>query len=57
MSIFALLLGSLQLSRASRGTELSEAVMKAAIKGANSLLLGGKLHHTSKAKTKSAKKA
>jgi TetR/AcrR family transcriptional regulator, transcriptional repressor for nem operon len=50
MSILALLVGSIQVSRASRGTELSEAMIAAAIKGANSLLLGGKRHHRSKPK-------
>jgi TetR/AcrR family transcriptional regulator, transcriptional repressor for nem operon len=50
MSLFALLLGSIQLSRASRGTELSEAMIAAAIRGANRLLKGDKLHHRSKTK-------
>lgn len=50
MSVFALLLGSIQLSRASRGTEFSEAMIEAAINGANSLLRGDKLHHRSKPK-------
>jgi TetR/AcrR family transcriptional regulator, transcriptional repressor for nem operon len=50
MSIFALLLGSIQLSRASRGTEFSEAMIEAAVNGANCLLRGGKLHHRSKPK-------
>jgi TetR/AcrR family transcriptional regulator, transcriptional repressor for nem operon len=38
MSLFALLLGSIQLSRVSRGTELSEAMIDAASKAANSLI-------------------
>ena len=50
MAIFALLVGSIQLSRASRGTELSEAIIEAAIKAAKSLIMGGKLHRRSEPK-------
>jgi TetR/AcrR family transcriptional regulator, transcriptional repressor for nem operon len=38
MSLFALLLGSIQLSRVSRGTALSEAMIDAANKAVNSLI-------------------
>ena len=38
ISLFALLLGSIQLSRVSRGTELSDVIIEAAIKGANRLI-------------------
>ena len=38
MSLFALLLGSIQLSRVSRGTALSEAMIDAANKAANRLI-------------------
>ena len=57
MSLFALLLGSIQLSRASRGTALSEPVIGAAIKGANTLLMGDRVRQRLKARTKPAKKA
>jgi TetR/AcrR family transcriptional regulator, transcriptional repressor for nem operon len=40
MSIFALLLGSIQLARASRGTKLSKAVLEAAAEGAKHLARG-----------------
>jgi TetR/AcrR family transcriptional repressor of nem operon len=56
MALFALLLGSIQLSRASRGTELSEAMIEAASKGANSLLEGRQAASQTKAQVKSAKK-
>jgi TetR/AcrR family transcriptional regulator, transcriptional repressor for nem operon len=54
MSIFALLLGSIQLSRASRGTELSEAVIAAAMKAARQLAYGK--HPTAKGRLRSTKK-
>jgi TetR/AcrR family transcriptional repressor of nem operon len=38
MSIFALLVGSVQLSRVTRGTKLSDAMINAAIKGATTLI-------------------
>jgi TetR/AcrR family transcriptional regulator, transcriptional repressor for nem operon len=49
ISIFALLLGSIQLARASRGTKLSEAVIEAATKGARHLASGQ--HAAAKSKT------
>jgi TetR/AcrR family transcriptional regulator, transcriptional repressor for nem operon len=38
MSLFALLLGAIQLSRASGGTQLSEAMIEAAMRGASGLI-------------------
>ena len=56
MSIFALLLGSIQLARASRGTKLSEAVIEAATEGAKHLAGGRQAAVQSKAQRKPAKK-
>jgi hypothetical protein len=38
MSIFAMLVGAVQLSRATKGTELSEGMIEAALKGASALM-------------------
>src|ERR1700722_698157 len=38
MAIFAMLIGAAQLSRATKGTEISETVIEAALKSANALM-------------------